>query len=68
MLVAIKVGNLRFVARLEDQAAPKTCHAFHNTGQPTCEPQERSITVRSWANDAPPKCSPHPRRYATAAK
>ena len=30
MDVEIKVGNLRFVARLETEAAPKTCHAFQN--------------------------------------
>ena len=28
MDVEIKIGNLRFVARLEEEAAPKSCHAF----------------------------------------
>ena len=47
MLVAIKVGNLRFVARLEDQAAPKTCHAFQSM-----LPLDTQLIQARWSGEA----------------
>jgi len=45
--VEIKVGNLRFVARLETEAAPKTCHAFQNM-----LPLEGQIIQARWSGEA----------------
>ena len=47
MLVAINVGHLRFVARLEDQAAPKTCHAFQSM-----LPLETQLIQARWSGEA----------------
>ena len=47
MVVAIKVGNLRFVARLEGQAAPKTCHAFQSM-----LPLETQLIQARWSGEA----------------
>jgi hypothetical protein len=47
MLVAIKVGNLRFVARLEDEAAPKTCHVFRSM-----LPLETQLVQARWSGEA----------------
>ena len=47
MDVAIKVGNLRFVARLETQAAPKTCHAFS-----AMLPLEAQLIQARWSGEA----------------
>ena len=47
MDVEIKVGNLRFVARLETEAAPKTCHAFQNM-----LPLEGQIIQARWSGEA----------------
>jgi len=45
--VEIKVGNLRFVARLESEAAPKTCHAFQNM-----LPLEAQLIQARWSGEA----------------
>jgi len=45
--VEIKVGNLRFVARLETEAAPKTCHAFQNM-----LPLEAQLIQARWSGEA----------------
>jgi len=45
--VEIKVGNLRFVARLETEAAPKTCHAFQNM-----LPIEAQLIQARWSGEA----------------
>ena len=47
MDVEIKVGNLRFVARLEDEAAPKTCHAFN-----AMLPLETQLIQARWSGEA----------------
>ena len=47
MDVEIKIGNLRFVARLEDQAAPKTCHAFQ-----AMLPLETQLIQARWSGEA----------------
>ena len=47
MDVEIKVGNLRFVARLETEAAPKTCHAFQNM-----LPLEAQLIQARWSGEA----------------
>jgi len=47
MDVEIKVGNLRFVARLEDKAAPKTCHAFR-----AMLPLETQLIQARWSGEA----------------
>ena len=47
MEVEIKVGNLRFVARLETEAAPKTCHAFQNM-----LPLEAQLIQARWSGEA----------------
>ena len=47
MDVEIKVGNLRFVARLETEAAPKTCHAFQNM-----LPIEAQLIQARWSGEA----------------
>jgi len=45
--VEIKVSNLRFVARLETEAAPKTCHAFQNM-----LPLEAQLIQARWSGEA----------------
>jgi len=45
--VEIKVGNLRFVARLETEAAPKTCHAFQSM-----LPIEAQLIQARWSGEA----------------
>jgi uncharacterized protein DUF3830 len=45
--VEIKVGNLRFVARLETELAPKTCHAFQNM-----LPLEAQLIQARWSGEA----------------
>ena len=47
MDVEIKVGSLRFVARLETEAAPKTCHAFQNM-----LPLEAQLIQARWSGEA----------------
>jgi Protein of unknown function (DUF3830) len=47
MDVEIKVGNLRFVARLETDIAPKTCHAFQNM-----LPLEAQLIQARWSGEA----------------
>ncbi len=47
MDVEIKVSNLRFVARLETEAAPKTCHAFQNM-----LPLEAQLIQARWSGEA----------------
>jgi hypothetical protein len=47
MLVAIRVGNLHFVARLESEAAPKTCHAFQSM-----LPLETQLIQARWSGEA----------------
>ena len=47
MELEIKVGNLRFVARLETEAAPKTCHAFQNM-----LPLEAQLIQARWSGEA----------------
>jgi len=47
MDVEIKVGNLRFVARLETELAPKTCHAFQNM-----LPLEAQLIQARWSGEA----------------
>lgn len=47
MDVEIKVGNLRFVARLETELAPKTCHAFENM-----LPLEAQLIQARWSGEA----------------
>ena len=47
MDVEIKVGNLRFVARLESEAAPKTCHAFQNM-----LPLDAQLIQARWSGEA----------------
>src|SRR3989440_2835720 len=47
MDVEIKVGNLRFVARLETEAAPKTCHAFQNM-----LPLQAQLIQARWSGEA----------------
>ena len=47
MDVEIKVGNLRFVARLETESAPKTCHAFQNM-----LPLEAQLIQARWSGEA----------------
>src|SRR5689334_25360052 len=47
MLVAIKVGNLHFVARLEEESAPKTCHAFQSM-----LPLETQLIQARWSGEA----------------
>ncbi len=47
MNVEIKVGNLRFVARLETEAAPKTCRAFLSM-----LPLETQLIQARWSGEA----------------
>jgi hypothetical protein len=47
MDVEIKVGNLRFVARLETDLAPKTCHAFQGM-----LPLEGQLIQARWSGEA----------------
>ena len=47
MDVEIKVGNLKFVARLETELAPKTCHAFQNM-----LPLEAQLIQARWSGEA----------------
>ena len=47
MDVEIKVGNLRFIARLETEAAPKSCHAFQNM-----LPLEAQLVQARWSGEA----------------
>jgi uncharacterized protein DUF3830 len=47
MDVEIKVGNLRFVARLETEAAPKTSHAFQSM-----LPLETHLIQARWSGEA----------------
>jgi hypothetical protein len=47
MDVEIKIGNLRFVARLETEAAPKTCHAFQGM-----LPLEAQLIQARWSGEA----------------
>src|SRR5213593_749101 len=47
MDVEIKVGNLRFIARLETEAAPKSCHAFQNM-----LPLESQLVQARWSGEA----------------
>jgi len=47
MDVEIKIGNLRFVARLEDEAAPKTCQAFRSM-----LPLESQLVQARWSGEA----------------
>jgi hypothetical protein len=47
MLVAIRVGNLHFVARLEEESAPKTCHVFQ-----TMLPLETQLIQARWSGEA----------------
>ena len=47
MDVEIKVGNLRCVARLETEAAPKSCHAFQNM-----LPLEAQLVQARWSGEA----------------
>jgi hypothetical protein len=47
MDVEIKVGNLRFVARLETEAAPKSCHAFQNM-----LPLDAQLVQARWSGEA----------------
>ena len=47
MDVEIRVGNLRFVARLETEAAPKSCHAFQNM-----LPLEAQLIQARWSGEA----------------
>jgi hypothetical protein len=47
MDVEIRVGNLRFVARLETQAAPKTSHAFQSM-----LPLETQLIQARWSGEA----------------
>ncbi|TMC67869.1 MAG: DUF3830 family protein [Chloroflexi bacterium] len=47
MDVEIKVGNLRFIARLETEAAPKSCHAFQNM-----LPLEAQLIQARWSGEA----------------
>ena len=47
MDIEIKVGNLRFVARLETETAPKTCHAFQNM-----LPLDAQLIQARWSGEA----------------
>lgn len=47
MLVAIRVGNLHFVARLEEESAPKTCHVFQSM-----LPLETQLIQARWSGEA----------------
>lgn len=47
MDVQIKVGSLRFVARLETEAAPKTSHAFQSM-----LPLETQLIQARWSGEA----------------
>src|SRR5438034_10724039 len=47
MDVEIKIGNLRFIARLEDEAAPKTGHAFR-----AMLPLETQLIQARWSGEA----------------
>src|SRR2546430_17636349 len=47
MDVEIKIGNLRFVARLEEEAAPKSCHAFQ-----AMLPLETQLIQARWSGEA----------------
>ena len=47
MLVAIRVGNLPFVARLEEETAPKTCHVFQSM-----LPLETQLIQARWSGEA----------------
>jgi hypothetical protein len=47
MAVEIKVGKLRFAARLETEAAPKTCHAFQ-----LLLPLQSQLIQARWSGEA----------------
>ncbi len=47
MNVEIRVGEIRFVARLETTAAPKTCHVFQGL-----LPFERKLIQARWSGEA----------------
>ncbi len=47
MNVEITVGDIRFVARLETEAAPRTCHAFQSM-----LPLEARIIQARWSGEA----------------
>ena len=47
MDVEIKIGNLRFVARLEEEAAPESCHAFQ-----AMLPLETQLIQARWSGEA----------------
>ena len=47
MLVAIRIGNLHFVARLEEEKAPKTCHVFQSM-----LPLETQLIQARWSGEA----------------
>ena len=47
MNVEITVGDLRFLARLETDAAPKTCHAFQSM-----LPLQTQLIQARWSGEA----------------
>jgi len=47
MNVEIKVGDLRFLARLETDAAPRTCHAFQSI-----LPLQTQLIQARWSGEA----------------
>jgi Protein of unknown function (DUF3830) len=47
MLIGIRVGNINFVARLEQELAPKTCHAFQGL-----LPLETQLIQARWSGEA----------------
>jgi hypothetical protein len=47
MLIGIRVGNLNFVAKLEEELAPKSCHAFQGM-----LPLETQIIQARWSGEA----------------
>jgi Protein of unknown function (DUF3830) len=47
MNVEIRVGEIRFLARLETEAAPKTCHAFQSM-----LPLQTQIIQARWSGEA----------------
>jgi hypothetical protein len=47
VLIGIRVGNLNFVAKLEEELAPKSCHAFQGM-----LPLETQIIQARWSGEA----------------